>query len=93
MLKGFVEPNPQDNAPPPASSQPVDAEPSTTRRTFLRDVGKRAIYVAPVIVALTASQAQAGASPSCVPSGEYCEQDSDCCSDRCSGASMICAMA
>jgi hypothetical protein len=93
VLEDFMEPNTRDNAPLPASSQPEDAERATTRRTFLRDVGKRAVYVAPVIVALTASQAQAAASPSCLPSGTYCELDSDCCSGNCSGGSMQCAMA
>jgi hypothetical protein len=66
----------------------------TDRREFLRGVGKRAIYVAPVVAALTAAQAHAQGkpSPSCVPSGELCQQDSDCCSLNCSGT-MTCAMA
>jgi hypothetical protein len=88
-----MQPNTQDKASSPTSGRPEEAPRRAARRTFLRDVGKRAIYVAPVVVALTASQAQAAPSPSCVPSGGACEQDSDCCSNRCSGASMLCAMA
>ncbi len=91
--ESFVEPYTQDKASAPASPRPADAPHSTDRRRFLREVGKRAIYVASVIVALSVSQAQASPSPSGVPSGEACLQDSDCCSNRCSGASMICALA
>jgi hypothetical protein len=82
-----------DRAPPPAPLPPTNVARSTTRRAFLRKIGKRAVYVAPFVAALTASQVQAAPSPSWIPSGAYCEQDSNCCSDRCSGASMICAMA
>ncbi len=79
----LVQPEHPDNAPIPAPAKPVETPRATARRTFLLDVGKRAIYVAPVIAALTASQAQAAASPSCIPSGAACETDSDCCDNTC----------
>jgi hypothetical protein len=87
-----MESKSRSNAASPAFASRTDEPRSITRRAFLCGVGKRAIYIAPVVVALSASQAHA-ASPSCVPSGEACLLDSDCCSNRCAGGAMICAMA
>lgn len=60
----------------------------STRRTFLGDVGRKTVYITPVVWTLTAQQALAGgsnpsANPSCVPNGELCFDDSDCCSNNC----------
>ena len=66
-----------------------DRVPGTaTRRTFLSNVGRKAIYITPVLWTLTAQQALAvgsnpSANPSCIPNGELCDDDADCCSNNC----------
>ncbi len=51
-----------------------------TRRSFLKDVGKKAIYVTPVVMTLSAERAQASATqPSCGFAGSPCTTDDDCC--------------
>jgi hypothetical protein len=84
-LEEIVEQQEQDKPAAAAGARPIN------RREFLRGVSKRAVYVAPLIATLTASQAQAKPSPSCVPSGEHCSQDSDCCSLNCADGAMQCA--
>ncbi len=74
------------NQPPP--EQPADEANAPTRRRFLREVGKKARYAAPLILTLAVTSqrvcaSEAGPEPSCIPSGEACAQNSDCCSDRC----------
>ena len=60
-----------------------------TRRAFLGAVGKKALYVTPVVMTLTAQQAMAAGSnasanpPSCAGAGEACVIDTDCCSNMC----------
>ena len=54
----------------------------STRRLFLKDVGKKALYVTPVIVTLSAQRAQASAtqpSLACGVVGSPCTTDDDCC--------------
>ena len=65
---------------------------TTSRRGFLGDVGKKAAYVTPIVLTLTARQAVAlGSNPSDTPSaacldpGELCGTDEDCCSGKCTG--------
>ena len=74
------------NHSPP--EQPADEVNAPTRRRFLREVGQKARYVAPLILTLAVTSqrvcaSEAGPAPSCIPSGEACAQNSDCCSDRC----------
>ncbi len=76
--------------PPDVGAQPVSSsggEPvADTRRAFLRGVGKKAAFVAPVIWSLTAQEAQAAASGAVkLPAGASCQYDSDCQSGVCSG--------
>ncbi|MCH7701290.1 MAG: nucleotidyltransferase family protein [Planctomycetes bacterium] len=60
------------------------AEPAlASRRRFLSGVSKKALYLTPVVMTLTAQQAGAAPSPSCLPSGATCTFDEDCCSDDC----------
>lgn len=71
---------------PDGSSEPTSGQAS--RRDFLIGAGRTAKYAAPLILSLTiATQrvcaSEAGPAPSCTPSGSKCEQDSDCCSNRC----------
>jgi hypothetical protein len=59
---------------------------ATTRRSFLKRLGRKAVYVTPVVMTLTAQQSRAAASPSnpsCVPAGGLCSDDTDCCSGTC----------
>ena len=65
---------------------PDRARSGTTRRSFLKNVGKKALYVTPVVMTLTAQEACAAASPSfvsCGPAGDPCVVDTDCCSNNC----------
>ena len=52
----------------------------STRRSFLKDVGKKALNVTPVVMTLCAERAQASATqPSCGFAGSPCASDDDCC--------------
>jgi hypothetical protein len=68
-----------------ASSEEAEAAAGTSRRTFLGNVGKRAAFVVPIVMTLTAEQARA--APSCAPNGAACTSDSDCCSNKCTAMS------
>ncbi|MCG8408367.1 MAG: hypothetical protein MI923_24465 [Phycisphaerales bacterium] len=46
----------------PALEETTNRE--ATRRSFLRNVGKKAVYITPVLMTLTAHEARAQASPS-----------------------------
>ena len=62
----------------------------STRRSFLKDVGKKAVYVTPVVMTLSAERAQASATqPSCGIEGSPCTTEDDCCVGCCSNG-MIC---
>jgi hypothetical protein len=68
-----------------ASSAPV-----STRRAFLRSVGRKAIYVAPVLVTLSARDAVASPhAASCKPLAGSCDTNDDCCSGNCSGGVCV----
>ncbi len=71
------EPNiePQRSAAPPTG---------TGRRAFMADVGRKAIYITPIVLTLTARPAVASPhSASCKPPGGSCRINSDCCSNNC----------
>lgn len=56
----------------------------TTRRTFLSGVSKKALYLTPVVMTLTASPAFAsGAGSGCAYVGEACTSNEECCSTIC----------
>lgn len=58
----------------------ADPAPAITRRKFVSAVGKKALYMAPVIVTLTAPEAMgAPGSGNCYPVGSPCTAASDCC--------------
>ncbi len=72
--------DPTPAAPTPAAPLPVGG----SRRDFMTGVGKKALYITPVL--LTLSAAQAIASPhaaSCKTLGGSCSTNSDCCSNSC----------
>jgi hypothetical protein len=59
------------------------------------DVRRQAKYAAPLILSLTittqrACASEGGPAPSCVPSGDPCVQDSDCCSNNCDEGGGTC---
>lgn len=67
----------------------ADAPPAGTRREFLGNVGKKAAYIAPIVMTLTASQARAGSAAdfdsTCGDDGSPCTVDEDCCALNCVG--------
>ena len=82
----------QQNARSVAGDRTGQSErPPSTRRAFLGDVGRKALFVTPVVLTLTAAQAHAAISGSCTPSGADCTIDAECCTLDCSGGGM-CAM-
>ena len=57
---------------------------STSRREFLADVGRKAIYVTPVLLTLSAGHATASPhAASCKPLAGSCTTNNDCCSNNC----------
>ncbi len=78
---------------PSRTSDTVEAASAATRRSFLRGVGKKAVYMAPVFLALSASDAHAASGEfdsTCGDEGSPCTVDADCCSNMCMGS--MCAM-
>lgn len=61
-----------------------------TRRTFLADAGKKAAFVAPVVLSLTAQPAFAASGESCSAYGAACEVNEDCCDLNCHAPTMTC---
>jgi len=83
--RSLTEPKESDAA---VDSTAPRAASVSTRRTFLGVVGRKTVYITPVVWTLTAQQALAAgsnpsANPSCVPNGELCDDNSDCCSNNC----------
>lgn len=68
-----------------------------SRRDVLREVGKKVLYVMPVMLVLAAmpeqAWASAPASATCIVSGGPCAGDNDCCSLSCNPGTMTCNMA
>ncbi len=60
-----------------------------SRRSFLAAAGKKAAFVAPVVLSLTAQPVFA-ASGSCSPYGAACEVNDDCCTLNCHQLTMTC---
>ncbi len=79
-----------DQAEPQAPATRADARPESTRRSFLGRVGRKAAYVAPLVLILSASEAAQAASPSCMPSGGACTVDAECCTGMCNPGMMEC---
>ena len=51
-----------------------------TRRSFLKEIGEKTLYVTPVVMTLCAERAQASATqPSCGFAGSPCASDDECC--------------
>ncbi len=78
-------------AQPPA---PLDRErAANTRRAFLRSVGKKTLYVTPVVMTLTAAPAFASGAPSGTSCGgleEACTVNEDCCTLNCGAMGCDC---
>ena len=65
----------------------------SSRRSFLRGVGKKTAYLAPVFLALSASKAHAASGEfdsTCGDAGSPCTANGDCCSNNCLG-NMTCS--
>jgi hypothetical protein len=71
-------------------SAPHESQATTTRRSFVKSVGKKALYVTPVVVTLTANEAHAASPASCIQYGSPCTVHEDCCSLNCDDLSMEC---
>ena len=84
----------QSKLDPSVNPADVDHSRTTTRRAFLDGAGRKALFMAPVIVTLSAQQALAEGSRtvSCTVSGDPCVTDEECCSGDCMGNNE-CAMA
>jgi len=80
-----VEPETDRPDKPNAANPPGDRSAAqATRRAFLGAVGKKALYVTPIVMTLTAQQARAASTPSsCTSTGEACTEDTDCCTTHC----------
>jgi hypothetical protein len=58
------------------------ASPRTSRRSFLRGAARKAVYMTPIVLTLTASHAEAGSGDydsTCGDPGSPCAGDGDCC--------------
>ncbi len=74
-------------------SAPQESQAGTTRRSFVKSVGKKALYVTPVLMTLTANEAHAASASAALPCYEYgdpCTADEQCCSLNCHDLTMTC---
>ena len=61
--------------------------PPTSRRSFIIGVGKKAAYITPIVMTLTAAPAVASPhAASCKPTGQPCTRNPSCCSNVCGNA-------
>lgn len=76
---------PQGDTPgQPSSSADAAGDGLSSRRAFLAGVGRKTVYVTPVLLTLTATPAMAsGFSASCKPKGQACTRNLSCCSNDC----------
>jgi fructose-specific component phosphotransferase system IIB-like protein len=59
----------------------------TGRRDFIVGVGKKAAYITPIVLTLTAAPAVASPhAASCKPAGQPCTRNPSCCSNVCGNA-------
>ena len=59
----------------------------TSRRSFIVGVGKKAAYITPIVMTLTAAPAVASAhAASCKTTGQPCTRNPSCCSNVCGNA-------
>ena len=81
----------RSNKPNAAANPPGDRRAAqATRRAFLGAVGKKALYVTPVVMTLTAQQARATSAVSCGSVDTPCTTDEDCCTTNCAAGPMTC---
>jgi hypothetical protein len=57
----------------------MNDETRPTRRAFMSGVAKKAVYVAPAVLALQAAQRAGADFTGCVGPGSPCNVDGDCC--------------
>ncbi len=60
----------------------------SSRREFLRRVGKKSLYVTPAVLTVTAAQSHAASGDffsNCGDPGSPCTVDADCCTNECGG--------
>jgi len=63
---------------------------SDNRREFLVKVGRKAVYLPPLVLSLSATPAFASPhSASCKPLGGSCDSNDDCCSNNCNSGVCI----
>jgi hypothetical protein len=69
-----------DDSPTPPEGK-ATAPATSNRRSFLKQVGKKAVYVTPVVMTLAASEAHAGSGVRswCGDVGSPCAVLEDCC--------------
>lgn len=79
----------------PTGSQPWTGSTATSRRSFLKGVGQKALYAPPIFLALSASEAYAGSGAdfdsTCGDVGSPCTTDSYCCGGDCLPTMSCCA--
>ncbi|MHC4217798.1 MAG: hypothetical protein ACYSU7_05005 [Planctomycetota bacterium] len=67
----------------------MNDETRPTRRAFISGVAKKAVYVAPAVLAMQAAQRAGADFTGCVGPGSPCAINADCCSVSCLTPSMM----
>ncbi|MHC4080037.1 MAG: hypothetical protein ACYS15_06945 [Planctomycetota bacterium] len=67
----------------------MNDETQPTRRAFMRGVAKKAVYVAPAVLAMQAAQRAGADFTGCAGPGSPCTLDAECCSVVCLNANMM----
>ncbi len=75
-------------------SRPSDESDRDSRRAWLKQIGRKALYVMPAVLVLAAAPlnawASAPASGVCTVSGGACASNDQCCSLSCNPGMMTC---